>query len=68
MTSKVLSIEGLNNRQTGQLFVEDIMVVYTTYLDKANKSRSIMCANMTDKDAMMTVTLVVPPQIVQKHA
>ena len=27
-----------------------------------------MRANMTDKDAMMTVTLIVPPQLVQKHA
>jgi hypothetical protein len=44
------------------------MVVYTTYLDKENKSRSIMRADMTDKDAMMTVTLTVPPQLVQKHA
>jgi hypothetical protein len=66
--SKVLPIEGLNERQTGQLFVRDIMVVYTTYLDKANKSRFIMHADMTDKDAMMTVTLIVPPQLVQKHA
>jgi hypothetical protein len=68
VTSKVLSIEGLNNRQTGQVFVGDIMVVYTTYLDKENKSRSIMRVDMTDKDAMMTVTLTVPPQLVQKHA
>jgi hypothetical protein len=44
------------------------MVVYSTYLDKGNKSRSIMCADMIDKEAMMTVTLPVPPQLVQKHA
>jgi hypothetical protein len=68
MTSKVLSIEALNSRQTGQVFVGDIMVVYTTYLDMENKIRPIMCADMIDKDAMMTVTLVVPPQLVQKHA
>jgi hypothetical protein len=68
VTSKVLSIEGLNNRRTGQVFVGDIMVVYSTYLDKENKSRSIMRADMTDKEAMMTVTLTVPPQLVQKHA
>jgi hypothetical protein len=68
VTSKVLSIEGLNNCQTRQVFVGDIMVVYITYLDKENKSRSIMHANMTEKDTMMTVTLTVPPQLVQKHA
>jgi hypothetical protein len=67
VTSKVLSIEGLNNRQTGQVFVGDIMVVYRTYLDKENKSRSIMRADMTNTDAMMTVTLTIPPQLVQKH-
>jgi hypothetical protein len=27
-----------------------------------------MCADMTDKEAMMTVTLTIPPQLVQKHA
>ena len=45
------------------------MVVYSTYLDKANKSRSIMHADMIDKEAMMTMTLTltVPPQLVQKH-
>jgi hypothetical protein len=26
-----------------------------------------MCADMTDKEAMMTVTLTIPPQLVQKH-
>jgi hypothetical protein len=68
VTSKVLSIEGLNNHQTKQLFIGDIMVIYRTYLDKENKSRSIMCADMTNKEAMMIVTLIVPPQHVQKHA
>jgi hypothetical protein len=68
VTSKVLSIEGLNSHQTGQVFVGDIMVVYSTYLDKANKSRSIMHVDMTDKDAMMIVTLTIPPQLVHKHA
>jgi hypothetical protein len=44
------------------------MVVYSTYLDKENKTRSIMHADMTDKEAMMTVTLSIPTQLVQKHA
>jgi hypothetical protein len=50
------------------VFVGDIMVVYSTYLDKENKTRSIMRADMTDKEAMMTVTLTIPTQLVQKHA
>jgi hypothetical protein len=60
----ILSIEGLNNHQTGQLFIGDIMAVYSTYLDKANKSRCIMRAYMKDNEAMMTVTLTIPTQLV----
>jgi hypothetical protein len=44
------------------------MVVYSTYLDKANKTRSIMRTDMTNKEALMTVTLTIPTQLVQKHA
>ena len=44
------------------------MVVYSTYLDKENKTRSIMRADMTDKEALMIVTLTIPTQLVQKHA
>jgi hypothetical protein len=67
VTPKVLSIEGLNSRRTRQVFIGDIMVVYSTYLDKANKSRSIMRADMTGKEAMMTITLTIPTQLVHKH-
>jgi hypothetical protein len=68
VTPKILSIEGLNSRRTGQVFIGDIMVVYSTYLDKENKTRSIMRAEMTDKEALMTVTLTIPTQLVHKHA
>jgi hypothetical protein len=50
------------------VFIGDIMVDYSTYLDKTNQTRSIMHADMTDKEAMMTLTLAIPPQLVQKHA
>jgi hypothetical protein len=52
----ILSIEGLNSRRTGQVFVEDIMVVYSTYLDKEKKTRCIMHVDMTKNEAMMNVT------------
>jgi hypothetical protein len=68
ITPKILSIEGLNNHRIGQVFIEDIMVIYSTYLDKENKTRSIMCADMTDNEALMTVTLTILTQLVQKHA
>jgi hypothetical protein len=44
------------------------MVVYNTYLDKENKTISIMHADMTNKESMMIVTLTIPTQLVQKHA
>jgi hypothetical protein len=66
--TNILSIECLNNHRTGQMFIGDIMVVYSTYLDKENKSRCIMHTNMIDNEAMMTVTLTIPTQPVQKHA
>jgi hypothetical protein len=50
------------------VFVRDKMVVYRTYLDKENKTRSIMHADMTNKEAMMTMTLSIPTELVQKHA
>jgi hypothetical protein len=43
------------------------MVIYSTYLDKVNKTRSIMHADMTDNEALMTVTLTIPTQLFQKH-
>jgi hypothetical protein len=50
------------------VFIGDIMVVYRTYLDKENKTRSIMHAEMTDKEVLMTVTLTIPTQLIHKHA
>jgi hypothetical protein len=44
------------------------MVIYSTYLDKENKTRSIMCADMTNMEAMMKVTQTIPTQLVQRHA
>jgi hypothetical protein len=37
-------------------------------MDKENKTRSITNDDMIDKEAMMTVTLTIPTQLVQKHA
>ena len=68
VTPKILSIEGLNSRRTGQVFKRDIMVVYSMYLDKENKTRSIMCVDMTNNETLMKVTLTIPTQLAQKHA
>jgi hypothetical protein len=57
----------LNSRRTGDLFIGDVMVVYNTYLDKVNKSRKILRADMTDENGMMTVTLTVHAHLIQRH-
>jgi hypothetical protein len=49
------------------LFIEDVMVVYITYLDKVNKSHKILRVDMTDENGMMTVTLIVPEHLIQRH-
>jgi hypothetical protein len=43
------------------------MVVYNTYLDKANRSHRILHADMTDGHGMMTVTLIFPAHLIQRH-
>jgi hypothetical protein len=43
------------------------MVVYNTYLDKANKSHKILHANMTDANGMMTFTLIFHAHIIERH-
>ncbi|MCY6524748.1 hypothetical protein, partial [Actinobacillus pleuropneumoniae] len=62
-----VSIEDLNSRKIGQLFLGDIMVVYSAFLDKANKSRQVLRADLTDAQGMMTITLSVPAHLVERH-
>ena len=57
----------MNSRIIGQLFVEDIMVVYSTFLDKTNKARLILRVDLTDEKGMMTVTLSIPAHLIEQH-
>jgi hypothetical protein len=43
------------------------MVVYNTYLDKVNKSRKILRADMANENGMLTVTLTVHAHLIQRH-
>jgi hypothetical protein len=43
------------------------MVVYNTYLDKENRSHKILHADMTDENGMMTVTLIFPAHLIERH-
>lgn len=43
------------------------MVVYSAFLDKANKSRQVLRADLTDAQGMMTITLSVPAHLVERH-
>jgi hypothetical protein len=58
---------GLEQSQTGEVFIGDVMVVYNTYLDKVNRSCKILRVDMTDENGMMTVTLTVPAHLIERH-
>ena len=66
-TLDIISIKDLNSHRTGQIFVGDIMVTCNTFLDNNKKSRPIMRADMTNEKGIMTVTVIVPTQLIQCH-
>jgi hypothetical protein len=43
------------------------MVFYNTYLDKMNKSRKILRADMTYSNGTMTSTLTIPALLIEIH-
>jgi len=43
------------------------MVVYNTYLDKENRTHKILCVDMKDANGMMTITLIFPAHLIEKH-
>jgi hypothetical protein len=51
-----------------EVLIGDVMVIYNTYLDKANRSCQILRANMTNESGMMTVALIVPSHPIERHA
>jgi len=43
------------------------MIVYTAILDKANKSRQILRADLTDAQGMMNITLTITAHLVERQ-
>ena len=64
---RIVSIEQLNARRAGDTFQGDVLVVYKATLDKANKTREMLCANLIDHKAEMTITLNVSGNLVYQH-
>lgn len=50
-TTGTISIEELNKRKTGKTFEGDVLVVYKYMLDKINKTREVLHADVTDSKA-----------------
>ncbi|XP_057822077.1 uncharacterized protein LOC131034564 [Cryptomeria japonica] len=66
-TQNCMSIEELNARKAGNMFDGDVLVVYKATLDKVNKTREVLRADLTDLKAEMTITLNVPSNLVQQY-
>ena len=49
------------------MFNGDVMVIYSTYLDKVHKARQILRANLTDAKGIMTITLSIPTELIEQH-
>jgi hypothetical protein len=57
----------LDSLLTEELFIGDVTVIYSTYLDKANRSRKILCVDMKNENGIMTVTLTISSHIIEIH-
>lgn len=62
-----ISIEDLNARKEGNTFEGDILIVYIAILDRDNKTREVLRANLTDYKGEMTITLNVTGNLVQEY-
>ena len=62
-----ISIEDLNARKIGNTFEGDILVVYIATLDRENKTREVLRADLTDFKGEMTITLNVTGNLVQEY-
>ena len=43
------------------------MVIYSTFLEKTNKSHWILRADLTDEKGMLTITLSIPAHLIEQH-
>ena len=60
-----ISIKDLNARKTVNTFEGDILVIYIATLDRENKTREVLRADLTDFKGEMTITLNVIGNLVQ---
>ncbi|XP_057852675.2 uncharacterized protein LOC131062948 [Cryptomeria japonica] len=62
-----ISIEDLNARKAGNIFEGDVLIVYKATLDKVNKSRPVLLADLTDLKAEMTIIVNVTGDLVENY-
>ena len=62
-----ISIEDLNERKIGNTFEGDVLVVYKSNLDKINKTREVLRADLTDHKVEMTITLTINGHLVYQY-
>jgi len=58
--SMSILIKDISNNIIGRIFHSVFIVTYRTFFDKENKTKSILCVNLTDKKFEMKMALLVP--------
>jgi hypothetical protein len=66
-TLNIVSIEELKSCRIGEVFIGDMIVIYNTYLDKAYRTHKVSCAEMTDANGIMTITLTFLAHHIEIH-
>jgi len=65
--SMPLLIEYVSNNITGIIFHGVVLVTYLNLLEKQNNTKAILYTNLTDKKVEMTITLLVPTQVIEQN-
>ena len=65
-TTGTTSIEELNERKIGKIFEGDVLVLYKYVLDKVNKTREVLHADVTYIKVEMTITVNVKDNLVEQ--
>jgi hypothetical protein len=66
-TSIPINIEELTSCKVGQVFDGNVVVTYTTILDKSHKSNELLRAYLTNAKGEMTITLIVHSNFIEQH-
>ena len=62
--STAITIEELNFLKVSKFFNGDIMSVYSTFLDKMQRTQQILSVDLTKNASMMVITLTIAADII----